>query len=827
MKLAYRAYAVTLLLLTLVFAAAAQTPRVSGSASATYDKNARSAKDDRNTAPTVGTGGPVGGPTGLFTVYDGDTLRKGEWTLSAAWSNYDRDPGNADFTEIPLSFQYGLTNRIELFFSTTALRGVKVNSPNNLSSFYLPNSRIRSNAFGFVSGPAIILAPQGPGTSVFGNAAVFRPIGTAPWCVFPYQGCSAGNFGITTVQSGPFFGFPVGTQPSIGPPRLGGGGSSADVFPGLGSVYGSILPGVVLQTTPLAGVPGGQAPSVFALAPTYLPDAPFINREWGTSSFDDFNVGVKWRFTSPQNPVGIGVIAYYQWYYDKVNEGGGFNMLQRGASPGGNKGDIGVVLFGGVRLRRWMNLSANVGYKWTSSVKGDFPTGTFTLLDRPDELQSSIGVDFPINRYVQPIFEFRSLQYVSGRTPNSFENHPLEALAGIRIFPARWFGFGAAYRYHVNEQDQNSFHEDDQFSSRALVSCGAATTNVCTPVTVTTTFSGMPPGFQPSQDPHGFILQVFAGRRNKRQAEVVNQPPNVTGLTLSASTITLPCQPGYHSASNGCNDSTSVTVNTVAVDPEGDVLTYNYTTSAGRVVGTGASVSWDLSGVAPGSYTITAGVDDGCGICGKTMTQTVNIVNCPDCQLNCSCPTIGVSGPAGVTQPGETMTFTANVSGGSQDQTITYNWTVSAGTIESGQGTPSIVVRVPRETPPTNVTATLTIGGTRAECSCPTTASETAGVAPLPQAREVDTFGKLSNDDVKARVQTFYATLANEPTSQGYIIIYGTPKEIAARKTQITKAISFLKLDPSRVTIVEGGDKGTGPETHFWVVPPGATPPAP
>src|SRR5262245_1123366 len=98
MKLAYRAYAVTLLLLTLVLAAAAQVPRTSGTTE-TYDKNARSAKDDRNIAPTVGTGGVVGGPTGLFTVYDGQTLRKGEWTLSAAWSNYDRDPGNVDITD--------------------------------------------------------------------------------------------------------------------------------------------------------------------------------------------------------------------------------------------------------------------------------------------------------------------------------------------------------------------------------------------------------------------------------------------------------------------------------------------------------------------------------------------------------------------------------------------------------------------------------------------------------------------------------------------------------------------------------------------------------
>src|SRR3954447_23189698 len=111
MKLAIKAYVITLMLLTLVFAASAQL---------------RSDKDPRNTAPTVGTGGPTGGPTGLFTVYDGQTLRRGEFTFSAAWSNYDRDPGDLDITEIPVSFQVGLTNRIELFFNTDAYRGVKV-----------------------------------------------------------------------------------------------------------------------------------------------------------------------------------------------------------------------------------------------------------------------------------------------------------------------------------------------------------------------------------------------------------------------------------------------------------------------------------------------------------------------------------------------------------------------------------------------------------------------------------------------------------------------------------------------------------------------------
>src|SRR3981081_3545078 len=58
----------------------------------------RNENDPRKQSPSVGTGGPEGGPTGLFTIYDGSTLRKGEFTFSFAFSNYDRDPGNADIT---------------------------------------------------------------------------------------------------------------------------------------------------------------------------------------------------------------------------------------------------------------------------------------------------------------------------------------------------------------------------------------------------------------------------------------------------------------------------------------------------------------------------------------------------------------------------------------------------------------------------------------------------------------------------------------------------------------------------------------------------------
>jgi len=79
---------------------------------------------------------------GLFTIYDGDTIRRGEFTFSVAYSNYDRDPGNVDIVVTPTSFNVGLNDHVELFYKTEGYRGIHVNSPQNLSSFYLPNSQL-------------------------------------------------------------------------------------------------------------------------------------------------------------------------------------------------------------------------------------------------------------------------------------------------------------------------------------------------------------------------------------------------------------------------------------------------------------------------------------------------------------------------------------------------------------------------------------------------------------------------------------------------------------------------------------------------------------
>ena len=67
-----------------------------------------------------------------------------------------------------------------------------------------------------------------------------------------------------------------------------------------------------------------------------------------------------------------------------------------------------------------------------------------------------------------------------------------------------------------------------------------------------------------------------------------------------------------------------------------------------------------------------------------------------------------------------------------------------------------------------------------------------------------------------------------EPAAQGYIINYGTDKEIERREKQIVKQMSevFRGYDPPRISFVRGGNSEK-PKTVIWFVPPGAELPKP
>ena len=188
-----------------------------------------------------------------------------------------------------------------------------------------------------------------------------------------------------------------------------------------------------------------------------------------------------------------------------------------------------------------------------------------------------------------------------------------------------------------------------------------------------------------------------------------------------------------------------------------------------------------------------------------------------------NCPTLDVSG-GGLVEKGQPQSFTANVID-SENRQLEYIWTVSSGKIIAGQGTPSITVEPGEEEA---ITATVEVKGFPEGCR--NTESERASCGlRRPQPSLFDEFGPLNSGDFKARLQNLYVELGNNSQAQGYIINYGTDREIARREKQIRDAVTFLNLDAPRITLVNGGanPRGKGIFTKVWIVPAGADDPTP
>ncbi len=122
------------------------------------------------------------------------------------------------------------------------------------------------------------------------------------------------------------------------------------------------------------------------------------------------------------------------------------------------------------------------------------------------------------------------------------------------------------------------------------------------------------------------------------------QPPTVT-VSSSSSSVTLPCPEGTSSATCTPSASREVTLTADSRDPDNDTLLHTWTVTGGRITGEGRTVTWDLSGVNPGTYTASVEVNDG-NQHTANATTTVTVAVCTDCKP--PCPTVSVSCPSEV-----------------------------------------------------------------------------------------------------------------------------------------------------------------------------------
>lgn len=364
----------------------------------------RSTDDPRNQAPTVNGG------TGLFTVYDAQTLRKGEFNFGFYANHFHRDPGNIRFQVYPVNFQVGFNDYVELFANFESYKTATVGTPALLSGFYMPD--VRTKTLG--QGRLVIVPGQ--------NAA----------SVLQTDPCGNGGFPGPCIVPG---------SRNIGPFTARSSGNNTAVYVGLGAPVGGILPALVPNVNP-----------------NYNPAAPFISRFNGVGMGDVW-LGAKIRLTAPKSAFGFALIPVVKVPISRDL----FPALENGRSTG--SWDYGMIAAFDGRLNKYINLSSNVGFirKGDPLAKfmnlGPLCAGCSVIqgfgrsekaLDLPNELRAGVGIDIPVSQYLQFIAELNSTTYVGSRTPTVMYNNPVDFIGGARIFPTRWLSISAAYQRHLN-----------------------------------------------------------------------------------------------------------------------------------------------------------------------------------------------------------------------------------------------------------------------------------------------------------------------------------------------------------------------------------------
>ena len=312
------------------------------------------------------------------------------------------------------------------------------------------------------------------------------------------------------------------------------------------------------------------------------------------------------------------------------------------------------------------------------------------------------------------------------------------------------------------------------------------------------------------------LPQAFAQKPTVVPVSAVNAPLTLS-LTADTNVVTA-CADG---------GAPQVRLKADAVSPGGYPIQYKWTTSAGTINGEGSEVTWNLAGLKPGYHKASLDIrsvgSDGACQAFSSVTVLVN----PCVAVQPVCPAIEIVCPTNIATD-QPLTFSSRYTGGvPANVTPAFNWTVSAGTIISGQGTDTIKVDTTGLAGQT-VRASLSMGGYNLECSAD------CGVSiPLPKlfSRRFDEFPDISRNDEKARLDNFGIELQQDPTATGYVVVYpGRSSKRGEVQHHASRVVEYLVnsrgLDQRRIVTLVGPAKDQL-MVELWVTPQGATPPNP
>ncbi len=152
-----------------------------------------------------------------------------------------------------------------------------------------------------------------------------------------------------------------------------------------------------------------------------------------------------------------------------------------------------------------------------------------------------------------------------------------------------------------------------------------------------------------------------------------------------------------------------------------------------------------------------------------------------------------------------------------------YFWTLSAGPVSRGQGTPRIEISTDGM-PSTNITATVKVSGLPKQCA--DTLSDTFAVQRHVCGLCYEEFNSLGADEIRGRLDNLFVELQNDPESEGLIQLFLRKKDSHAAKVRLVKLyfnhILFRKMDLTKITFAFVESKDDFQNIRLHRIPRGA-----
>jgi len=181
---------------------------------------------------------------------------------------------------------------------------------------------------------------------------------------------------------------------------------------------------------------------------------------------------------------------------------------------------------------------------------------------------------------------------------------------------------------------------------------------------------------------------------------------------------------------------------------------------------------------------------------------TVICVNSIRSQAPPNCPIFKIVGPSGIFAAYATVTFELRTTDPKDLKDAVVEWRVSSGIIVSGAGTSSIKYQS-HVADSTNVTISAAVTTTN---GCKSLLSGMWPTYVIKDIEPIDEFGKISRNDLLARIDNFYSQLSNNPAMEGAVIVrFDTHASPSYKRSWIERFIgclAFRKYDPSRITFL-------------------------